>query len=70
MHRQSKCARSAGHADLFVGAAALEAEVNGLGMRKGHIRDKISEMMMAAETAYGCSVGAPSKDGAIRAVSG
>ena len=61
MHRQSKCACSAGHVDLFVGAAALAAEVNGLGdmgMRVGHVRDKITGMMMAAETAYGCAIGA------------
>jgi len=57
LHRQSKCACSAGHTDLFIGAAALAAEVNGLSMKTGHIRDKLSEMMMAAETAFGCSLG-------------
>jgi len=58
LHRQSKCACSAGHTDLFIGTAALAAEVNGLGMKTSHIRDKITEMMMAAETAFGCSLGA------------
>jgi len=58
LHRQSKCACSAGHTDLLIGTAALAAEVNGLGMKVGHIRDKITEMMMAAETAFGCSLGA------------
>jgi len=58
LHRQSKCACSAGHTDLFIGTAALAAEVNGLGMKVSHIRDKITDMMMAAETAFGCSLGA------------
>ena len=58
LHRQSKCACSAGHTDLFIGTAALAAEVNGLGMKVSHIRDKVTEMMMAAETAFGCSLGA------------
>lgn len=58
LHRQSKCACSAGHTDLLIGTAALLAEVNGLGMKTPHIADKITDMMMAAETAYGCSLGA------------
>jgi 4-hydroxybutyryl-CoA dehydratase/vinylacetyl-CoA-Delta-isomerase len=58
LHRQSKCACSAGHTDLLIGTAALLADVNGLGMNTSHIREKITEMMMVAETAYGCSLGA------------
>ena len=58
LHRQSKCACSAGHTDLLIGTAALLADVNGLGMKTSHIGDKITEMMMAAETAFGCSLGA------------
>ncbi|MFH2065334.1 MAG: 4-hydroxyphenylacetate 3-hydroxylase N-terminal domain-containing protein [Pseudomonadota bacterium] len=58
LHRQSKCACSAGHCDLFAGAAALAAEVNGLGMKTAHIRDKITEMIMNGETGYGCALGA------------
>jgi 4-hydroxybutyryl-CoA dehydratase / vinylacetyl-CoA-Delta-isomerase len=58
LHRQSKCACSAGHCDLFAGAAALAADVNGLGMKVSHIRDKITEMIMDGETGYGCSLGA------------
>jgi 4-hydroxybutyryl-CoA dehydratase/vinylacetyl-CoA-Delta-isomerase len=61
LHRQSKCACSAGHCDMFAGAAALAADVNGLGMKTSHIRDKITEMMMSAETGYGCSLGAAVK---------
>jgi 4-hydroxybutyryl-CoA dehydratase/vinylacetyl-CoA-Delta-isomerase len=57
LHRQSKCACSAGHTDLMVGTAALLADVNGLGMHTSHIRDKITDMMMAASTAYGCALG-------------
>ncbi len=61
LHRQSKCACSAGHCDLFAGTAALCAEVNGLGMKTSHIRDKITDMMTAAETGFGCALGAVSK---------
>ncbi len=57
LHRQSKCACSAGHCDLFVGAATLCADVNGLGRNVSHIRDKISDMVMNAETGYGCALG-------------
>ncbi|MBU0516856.1 MAG: hypothetical protein KJ621_19045 [Proteobacteria bacterium] len=58
LHRQSKCACSAGHTDLILGTAALCARANGLGLKPSHIRDKITEMMMAAETAFGCALGA------------
>lgn len=58
LHRQSKCACSAGHCDLFTGTAALAADVNGLGMHVSHIRDKITQMMMHGETGYGCALGA------------
>ncbi|MCP4120205.1 MAG: hypothetical protein GY751_00440 [Bacteroidetes bacterium] len=58
LHRQSKCACSAGHCDLFIGAAALCADVNGLGEKVSHIREKIADMIMNAETGYGCALGA------------
>ena len=58
LHRQSKCACSAGHCDLFAGAAALAADVNGLDWKTPHIRDKITAMIMNGETGYGCSLGA------------
>lgn len=57
LHRQSKCACSAGHTDLLIGVAGLLADVNGLGSGPSHIRDKITDMMMAASTAYGCALG-------------
>ncbi len=58
LHRQSKCACSAGHCDLFAGAASLAADVNGLGMKVSHIREKITDMIIHAETGYGCALGA------------
>lgn len=59
LHRQSKCACSAGHTDMIVGLCALLADVNGLGGKyPSHIREKLGDMMMAASTAYGCSLGA------------
>lgn len=57
LHRQSKCACSAGHCDLFAGVSALAADVNGLSMTNSHIGHKITEMMMHAETGYGCALG-------------
>ena len=57
LHRQSKCACSAGHADLMIGTCSLLAKVNGLSLKVSHISDKITDMMMAAEVAYGCSLG-------------
>lgn len=58
LHRQSKCACSAGHADLMAGTCSLLAKVNGLSLKVSHINDKITDMMMAAEVAFGCSLGA------------
>jgi len=58
LHRQSKCACSAGHADLMSGTCSLLAKVNGLSLKVSHINDKITDMMMAAEVAFGCSLGA------------
>jgi 4-hydroxybutyryl-CoA dehydratase/vinylacetyl-CoA-Delta-isomerase len=58
LHRQSKCACSAGHTDLLIGLAALLADANGLKPMPSHIKDKITAMMMAASTAYGCALGA------------
>ncbi len=57
IHRQSKCSCLAGHTDLACGIAALVADVNGIPF-KGHIRDKITRLMMEAETAHGCALGA------------
>jgi len=58
IQRHSKCACLSGHTDLICGIAALIADVNGLGMKTAHIRDKVTKLMMEAETAYGCAVGA------------
>jgi len=58
IQRQSKCACLAGHTDLVVGLAALVAEVNGLSMKTAHIREKLTRLMLHAETAYGCALGA------------
>ncbi len=58
IHRQSKAACLAGHTDLILGVAALTAEVNGLSMQTGHIREKLTRLMIDAEAAYGCSLGA------------
>jgi 4-hydroxybutyryl-CoA dehydratase/vinylacetyl-CoA-Delta-isomerase len=57
LHRQSKCACSAGHADLMAGTCSLPAKVNGLSLKVSHINDKITDiMMMAAEVAFGYSL--------------
>ncbi len=61
LHRQSKCACSAGHCDLFAGTAALCADVNGLSGKVSHISSKISEIIMNGETGFGCSIGSAVK---------
>ncbi|MBP9020820.1 MAG: hypothetical protein KBG01_04760 [Syntrophobacterales bacterium] len=58
LHRQSKCACSARHADLMARTCSLLAKVNRLSLKVSHINDKITAMMMAAEVAFGCSLGA------------
>ncbi|ACL04229.1 Vinylacetyl-CoA Delta-isomerase [Desulfatibacillum aliphaticivorans] len=58
LHRQSKCACSAGHCDMFAGAAALAADVNGVSGRASHIQEKITSMIMDGEAGYGCALGA------------
>ena len=63
MHRQSKCACSAGHTDMIIGLCALLADVNGLGLKPSHIKDKITDMMMAASTAFGCALGSAMEGG-------
>ena len=57
IQRQSKCACLAGHTDLVCGVAALVADVNGLGMKASHIKDKLTKLMIQAEVAYGCALG-------------
>jgi len=63
IQRQSKCSCLAGHTDLVCGVAALAAEVNGLGMKVTHIRDKITRLMVEAEAAHGCALGAAVEGG-------
>lgn len=59
IHRQSKCACSAGHVDMMIGTCSLLAKVNGLNpMKVKHINDKLADMVLNTETAYGCSLGA------------
>ena len=57
IHRRSKCACQAGRTDLLIGAAALIAKYNGL-EKIAHIREKITDMMVTAESAFGCGMGA------------
>lgn len=64
LQRQSKCSCLAGHTDLVCGVAALVADVNGLGTKPSHIKDKITRLMIQAETAHGCALGAAA-DGSV-----
>lgn len=43
--------------DIIAGAASLIADYNGVG-RAGHIRNKITDMMIASEIGWGCALGA------------
>jgi len=51
---------SALRTDLLAGAAALIARYNGT-EKAGHIRNKITDMMIASEIGWGCALGAISK---------
>jgi 4-hydroxybutyryl-CoA dehydratase/vinylacetyl-CoA-Delta-isomerase len=42
--------------DIVAGAAALIADYNGVG-RAGHIRTKLTDMMIASEIGWGCALG-------------
>jgi 4-hydroxybutyryl-CoA dehydratase/vinylacetyl-CoA-Delta-isomerase len=46
--------------DIIAGAAALIADYNGVG-RAGHIRNKITDMMISSEIGWGCALGSVSK---------
>ncbi|MCX5834573.1 MAG: 4-hydroxybutyryl-CoA dehydratase [Deltaproteobacteria bacterium] len=54
-HRCSKCACTAGHMDMFVGAAALMAQYNGV-ERAPHIREMLTEMIMNGEIGYHAAI--------------
>jgi len=43
--------------DIVAGAAALIADYNGVG-RAGHVRSKLTDMMIASEIGWGCALGA------------
>jgi aromatic ring hydroxylase len=59
-HRQVKCACRAGQIEMLIGAAALAAEYTGTeGFQ--HVQDKITNMIIAAESSYGCSLGSALK---------
>jgi 4-hydroxyphenylacetate 3-monooxygenase/4-hydroxybutyryl-CoA dehydratase/vinylacetyl-CoA-Delta-isomerase len=56
-HRHSYCGCKPGTADIFMGAAALISEYNGL-KNISHIRDKIVDFIMIAELVYACGIAA------------
>lgn len=63
IQRQSKCSCLAGHTDLVCGVASLVTEVNGLSTKVHHIRDKLTRLMVEAETAQGCALGSAVEGG-------
>ena len=56
-HRHSYCGCKPGTADIFMGAAALIAEYNGV-KDVSHIRDKIVEFIATAESIYASGIAA------------
>lgn len=58
--RLAKCACTSARIDLITGAAALMAQYNGVA-KAGHIREKLTDMMIASEIAWGCVQGAVAK---------
>ena len=55
--RFRKCACTSARIDILIGAAALIAEYNGV-EKANHIRQKITDMMIASEIGWGCANGA------------
>jgi len=53
LHRFTKCACRSAQTELYVGAVQLMAECNGI-ERAPHVQDKISDIIIAAETAKAC----------------
>ena len=53
-HRQTKCSCKSSQGDLYAGAAALAAEVNGV-ERTSHVQDKIIDIIMTASIANACA---------------
>jgi len=56
-HRHSHGGCKCGVGDLFIGAAALAADYNGL-KKVSHINNKLAEMMKIVQAIYGCSIAA------------
>jgi 4-hydroxybutyryl-CoA dehydratase / vinylacetyl-CoA-Delta-isomerase len=56
-HRHSHGGCKCGVGDIYIGAAALAADYNGL-ENVSHINNKIAEMLKVTEAIYGCSVAA------------
>ena len=56
-HRWSKCACAAAHMDMFVGAGALIAEMNGV-EKAPHIRQMLTDMIMYGEVGYHAALAA------------
>jgi aromatic ring hydroxylase len=53
--RGFKCSCTAGRTDIFVGAAALVAQYNGV-EKASHVRSKLTDMMIASNIGYGCAL--------------
>ena len=61
--RLAKCACTSARLDILAGAAALIAEYNGV-EKAGHIRHKITEMMITSEIGWGCANGGVARSSA------
>jgi len=59
-HRCVKCACKAGQYDVAIGAAALVADMNGV-LGASHIREKILDVILMAETGYSFALAAAVK---------
>jgi len=54
-HRAAKCSCQPGHIDFLIGVAAAMADLNGV-PKAPHIKDRITDMIMAAETGYSAAI--------------
>jgi aromatic ring hydroxylase len=59
-HRLSHCGCIPGRGDILVGATSLIAKYNGV-RDKGHVRSKLVDLIVSAETVYACGITAALK---------
>jgi 4-hydroxybutyryl-CoA dehydratase/vinylacetyl-CoA-Delta-isomerase len=56
-HRLAFCGCKSGHCDLLLGALQVSADYIGIAKME-HVKEKMTDVMLASELSYGCAIGA------------